>query len=48
MPPLAHATHWLIWVLYAVPVAIVLGSIALTVLRDRRDRGRAGDTPPPS
>jgi hypothetical protein len=36
--PIAHAGHWLVYVLYAVPVAIVLGSIALTMIRDRRAR----------
>jgi hypothetical protein len=36
---LAHAGHWAIWVLYAVPVVIVLGSIVVQI---RRDRG-AGD-----
>jgi cytochrome c-type biogenesis protein CcmH/NrfF len=40
--PLAHAGHWVLWVLYAVPVLIVLGSIVATVLRDRRQR-RLGD-----
>jgi len=34
--PIAHAGHWAIYVLYAVPVLIVLGSIARTMLRDRR------------
>jgi hypothetical protein len=36
--PLAHAGHWAIYVLYAVPVIIVLASIAVTMLRDRRRR----------
>ena len=36
MLPLAHASHWAIYVLYAVPVLIVLGSIVITVVRDRR------------
>jgi cytochrome c-type biogenesis protein CcmH/NrfF len=34
---LAHAGHWLIWVLYAVPVLIVLGSIVASVMRQRRE-----------
>lgn len=34
--PLAHTGHWLIWVLYAIPVVVVLGSIVVTVIRDRR------------
>jgi hypothetical protein len=43
--PVAHAGHWLIGVLYAVPVLIVGASIVLTVIRDRRGR-RAGEKPP--
>jgi len=46
--PLAHASHWAIWVLYALPVVIVLGSIAVNVLRDRRGRGDASERPPAS
>jgi hypothetical protein len=38
--PLAHAGHWALYVLYAVPILIVLGSIVTNMLRDRR--GRAG------
>ncbi len=45
MLPLAHAGHWAIYVLYAVPVLIVLGSIVVTVVRDRR---RGPDDPEPS
>ena len=33
--PLAHAGHWAIWVLYAVPILVVLGSIVLSTLRNR-------------
>ena len=33
----AHAGHWLIWVLYAVPVLIVVVSIVASVLRQRRE-----------
>ena len=33
----AHAGHWLIWILYAVPVLIVLGSIILSMVRQRRE-----------
>jgi cytochrome c-type biogenesis protein CcmH/NrfF len=35
--PLAHVGHWWTYVLYAVPVIIVLVSVALTVLRQRRE-----------
>jgi hypothetical protein len=31
----------LLWVLYAVPIAIVLGSILVTVLRDRGEHADA-------
>jgi hypothetical protein len=33
--PIAHAGHWIVYVLYAVPVLIVLASIVVTVVRDR-------------
>ena len=47
MPPLAHAGHWAIYVLYAVPVVIVLGAIGVNMLRDRRARRSAGEPPAP-
>ncbi len=37
--PLAHAGHWAIWLLYAVPVVIVLGSIVVSLVRERRGGG---------
>jgi cytochrome c-type biogenesis protein CcmH/NrfF len=43
--PIAHAGHWLVYVLYAVPVLIVLASIVVTVVRDRR-RGPIDEEPP--
>jgi heme exporter protein D len=42
--PLAHAGHYALYVLYAVPVLVVIGSILLSVIRDRRAR-RDGITP---
>jgi hypothetical protein len=39
--PLAHAGHWAIYVLYAVPVLIVLGSVVATAVRERRKHGSA-------
>jgi hypothetical protein len=42
--PLAHAGHYALYVLYAVPVLVVIGSILLSVIRDRRAR-RGGVTP---
>lgn len=44
--PIAHAGHWLVYILYAVPVLIVLGSIAVTMVRDRRAGGREADDQP--
>ena len=34
--PLAHLGHWWMYVLYAVPVIIVLWSAVTTTIRDRR------------
>ena len=34
--PLAHLGHWWLYVLYAVPVIIVLASVVTTTLRQRR------------
>jgi cytochrome c-type biogenesis protein CcmH/NrfF len=39
MLPIAHAGHWLLWILYAAPVVIVLASIVIAVVRDRRETG---------
>jgi ABC-type multidrug transport system permease subunit len=38
MPPLAHVGHWALWIVYAVPVVVVLASIVATMLRDRERR----------
>ncbi|MGH2589562.1 MAG: hypothetical protein ACRDGW_02050 [Actinomycetota bacterium] len=47
--PLAHAGHWAFYVLYAVPILIVLASIVTATLRQRRERttatGRRDDRP---
>lgn len=45
MLPIAHVGHWALWILYAVPVIVVLASIVVTVLRDRRE-GRVSNDPP--
>jgi hypothetical protein len=47
VPLVAHAGHWIMYVLYAVPVLIVLTSIVVTVVRDRR-QGPVDEKPPPS
>ena len=36
MLPIAHAGHWAIWVLYAVPLIIVVASIVNSLRRERR------------
>lgn len=40
MVPLAHAGHYLTWVLYLPPVLVVLASIIWTKLSERRERKR--------
>ena len=35
---IAHVGHWWVYPLYAVPVVIVLASIAVATIRNRRDR----------
>jgi cytochrome c-type biogenesis protein CcmH/NrfF len=41
--PIAHAGHWAIWILYAVPVLIVLGSIVVQLRRERREDATGDD-----
>jgi hypothetical protein len=36
--PLAHLGHWWTYLLYAVPVIIVLASVVVTLIRERRER----------
>jgi hypothetical protein len=36
--PLAHTAHHAVYVLYAVPVVVVLGSIVAGAIRERRER----------
>jgi hypothetical protein len=43
--PLAHVGHWSIYVLYGIPVAIVLFAAARETLRGRRER-RTGERAP--
>jgi heme exporter protein D len=45
MIPLAHVGHWAMYVLYAVPLVVVMTSIVVTTVRERRLR-RQGVTPP--
>jgi hypothetical protein len=34
--PLAHAGHWALWVLYAIPILIVAFAIVRSTLAQRR------------
>ena len=44
VPLLAHASHWAMWVLYLVPVLIVLAASARALIAQRReDRDRAAE-----
>ena len=36
-PLLAHAGHWALWVLYLVPVFIVLGASVRAFMQQRRE-----------
>ena len=38
MIPLAHAGHWALWVLYAVPVVIVVAASLQALVKERRER----------
>lgn len=42
--PLAHAGHWAVWILYAVPILAVLATIAINARReDDREQGAHED-----
>lgn len=44
--PLAHAGHWLVWILYAVPIVAVVVAIWLSSRRGKAAlRGGGGDDP---
>ena len=45
--PVAHAGHWALWILYAVPLIVVVASIVTSMRRERRqaaDGERTDDT----
>ncbi|HET7574182.1 MAG TPA: hypothetical protein VFJ99_03615 [Solirubrobacterales bacterium] len=44
MPPLAHVGHYL-WVLYVLPVLIVVGAIVRTTIAERRRQRDEGEEP---
>ena len=39
MPLFAHAGHWLVQLIYLVPLAVLVGVIVAGKLRDRREGG---------
>ena len=39
MIPIAHAGHWLTSIAYFLPVVVFLVWLAVTRIRERRDRG---------
>jgi hypothetical protein len=41
--PLAHVGHWAMWVLYLVPVVIVLAATVKAFLDQRRDERGGGE-----
>ena len=42
MQVIAHIGHWALPILYAVPVIVVLASVAVTLVRERRQRRDVG------
>ena len=44
--PLAHVGHWLVNVLYLVPLLIVVAMLAISSLRDRRAAAAADGAAP--
>ena len=45
---LAHAGHWLLNVLYVLPVVLVVGWISVRAILDRRAEARGEATPEPA
>ena len=43
MLPLAHAGHYVVWVLYALPVLVVVGAIVRNALVQRRNDRRCAE-----
>jgi hypothetical protein len=41
-PLLAHAGHWLVQLVYAVPLIFMLGLFGLSYIRRRREEGPEG------
>jgi hypothetical protein len=43
---IAHAGHWLVQVLYAVPLLIMVGFLLVGRFRQQREMKRTGGAPP--
>jgi len=44
--PVAHAAHWYFLPIYAAPVILILCTVAITTIRERRERREeARETP---
>jgi hypothetical protein len=46
--PIAHAGHWLVNVLYVVPLIVVVAMLAISSVRDRRAEAAEGAPTPPA
>ena len=47
--PIAHVSHWLVNVLYLVPLVLIVGMLAVSSIKDRRAEaaeGAGGARPP--
>ena len=44
---LAHAGHWLVQLLYVVPVLFVVGAIVWSKIQERREEAEEGEPLPP-
>jgi hypothetical protein len=45
-PVIAHAGHWLVNVLYLVPLLVVVAMLAISSVRDRRAEAAEGASAP--
>ena len=46
--PIAHAGHWLVNVLYIVPLIVVVAMLGISSVRDRRAEAAEGAHVPPA
>ena len=44
---IAHAGHWLVQLIYLVPLVVLVGVIVAGRVRDRREAGAEGPPPEP-